>query len=132
MNFRSLFKCLVDFIQPSVLNIALTSIFRGLQQKKVFGVNVANTVLNGINYKQSFKGYLILANTIEKWGAFMIITDINQSDEFSDAIKSLQIALTSKKFEDSKLSYEICSSRCELIKQEFEKFSNICSEKSEI
>ena len=58
--------------------------------------------------------------------------DINQFNGFSDAIKSLQIAFASKNFEDSKLSYKTCSSRCELIKQEFGKFSNICSERLEI
>ena len=49
-----------------------------LQQKNVFSVNVVDTVLNGIYYKQSFKGYLVLANAIEKWDAFLKITDINQ------------------------------------------------------
>ena len=57
MKFRSLFKRLVDFTQPGVVNI---------QQTKVFGVNVVDTVLNRISYKRSFKGYLILGNAIEK------------------------------------------------------------------
>ena len=35
MNFRSLFKCLIDFIQPSVLNIALTSILKDLGSREV-------------------------------------------------------------------------------------------------
>ena len=52
----------------------------------------------------------------------MNITDTNKFDGFSDAIKILQIAFASKHFEDSKLSYETCSNRCELIKQEFGKF----------
>ena len=74
----------------------------------------------------------IVANAIEKWDAFLKITDINKFDGFSNVINSLQIAFTSKHFEDFKLSYETCSRRCELIKQEFGKFSNICSERSEI
>ena len=41
-------------------------------------MNVVDTVLNGIYYKRSFKGYLVLANAIEKWDAFLKITDINQ------------------------------------------------------
>ena len=82
-----------------------------IQGSRIEGhVNVVDTVLNGINYKGSFKGCLILANAIEKWDAFLKITDINQFYRFSDAIKSLQIAFTSKTFENSKLSYEICSS----------------------
>ena len=98
----------------------------------VCGVNVVDKVLNGINHKRSFKGYLILANAVEIWDAFLEISDINQFDGFSDAIKSLQIAFASKHFEGTKLSYETCSSRRELIKQEFGKLSSICSEKSEI
>ena len=61
-------------------------------QTKVFGVNAAHNVLNGINHKQSFMGYPILANVIEKWDSFLQITDISQFDGFSDATKSLQIA----------------------------------------
>ena len=39
---------------------------------QVFGVNVIDAVLNGANYTCSLKGYLILANAIEKlkWEAF--------------------------------------------------------------
>ena len=130
-EFQILIQCLVDFMHLSVLNfiekyIQGSGIEGSLQQTKVFGVDVVDTVLYGINIKQFFKGYLILANTIEKWNAFLKIADINQFDGFSDAIKSLQIALASKHFEGSKLSHETCSSKCELIKQEFEKFSNIC------
>ena len=51
-----------------------------LQQKSVFIVNVVDTVLNGINYKRSFKGYLVLANAIEKWDPFLKIADINPFD----------------------------------------------------
>ena len=91
---------------------------------KIFGVNVEDTDLIGINYK--------LANATEKWDAFLKITDINQIHGFSDPIKNLQIPFASKNFENSKLSYETCWRRFELIKQEFRKFSNICSERSEI
>ena len=48
-----------------------------------------------------------------------------------DAINSLQIVFVSKNIGDSKLSYETCSCRSEQIKQQFRKFSNICSERSE-
>ena len=48
-----------------------------LQQTKAFGMNVADTVLNGINYKRSFKDYFILANAIEKWDASLKIIGIN-------------------------------------------------------
>ena len=64
-------------------------------------------------------------------GFFLKITDINQFDGFLDAMKSLQVAFGSENLEDSKLSYETCSSRCELIKQEFGELSNISSERSE-
>ena len=64
--------------------------------------------------------------------ALLKITDINQFHGFSDAIKSLQIVFASKHFADSKLSCETCQSICELIKQEFGKLSNICSERSKI
>ena len=114
-------KCVEHCIEKYIQKYRIEG---SLRQTKVFGVNVVDTVLNGINYKRSFKGYLILANATEKCDAFMNITDKNQFDGFS-ATKSLQIAFASKHFEDSKLSYETCSSRCELIKQEFGKFSNI-------
>ena len=43
INFRSLFKCLVNFIEPSVLNISLINIQgsgkeRSLRQTNIFGV----------------------------------------------------------------------------------------------
>ena len=38
------------------------------------------------------------------------------------------IDFTSKNFEDCKISYETCQSKCEVIKQEFRKFLNIRSE----
>ena len=39
---------------------------------------------------------------MEKWDAVLKITDINQLDRFSDAIKgSLQINFTSKHYEDN-------------------------------
>ena len=55
--------CIDKYIQGS-------GIVGSLQQAKVFGVNIVDTVLNGINYKRSFKGYLILANAIKKWELF--------------------------------------------------------------
>ena len=41
-----------------------------IQWTNIFDVNFVDTVLNGINYKRSFMGYLILANTTEKWDVF--------------------------------------------------------------
>ena len=58
-----------------------------------------DTVVNGINYKRFFKGYLILTNCIEKWAPFMKITGINQFAGFSDTIKSIQKAYVSKHFD---------------------------------
>ena len=55
--------CIGKHIQGSGVN-------GSLQQTKVFCVNIVDTVLNGIDYKRSFKGHLILANAIEKWNAF--------------------------------------------------------------
>ena len=52
-------------------------------------MNVVDTVLNERNYKLSFKGYLIIAKVIENWGALLKITDKNQFDGFSDAVKCL-------------------------------------------
>ena len=112
-------KCVQHCIEKYIQGFGIE---RTLRQTKVFCVNVADTVLYGINYKRSFKGYFILVNAIEKWDAFLKTTDINPFDGLSDAIKSLQIAFVSKNFENSKLTYETCSSRCELIKQEFRKF----------
>ena len=54
-------------------------------------MNVVDTVLNEINYKISFKGYLIIAKVIENWGAFLKITDKNQFDGFSDTVKCLSL-----------------------------------------
>ena len=52
-------------------------------------MNVVGTVLNEMNYKLSFEGYLIIAKVIENWGAFLKITDKNQFDGFSDTVESL-------------------------------------------
>ena len=105
-----------------------------LRQTKVLGVNVVDAVLNGINYTRSFKGFLILSNAIEilKWEASLKVTDINQFDGFPEAIKNLQLAFSSKNVEESKIAYDICVRRCEIIKQEFEKFSQSCNQKSEM
>ena len=46
--------------------------------------------------------------------------------------KSSSDSFRFKIFWESKLSHDTYSSRCELIKQEFWKFSNICSDRSEI
>ena len=54
-------------------------------------MNVVDTVLNEINYKLSFKGYLLIANVIENWGVFLKFTDKNQFDGFSDTVKCFSI-----------------------------------------
>ena len=71
MNFRSLFKCSMDFMQPSVFNIALRSISEDLESMEVSD-----------RQKSSMK-----------------ITGINQFAGFSDAIKSIQKAYVSKHFD---------------------------------
>ena len=68
-------KCVEHCIEKYIQGFGIEG---SIQQTKVFDVNVVDTVLNGINYKQSFKDYLILANTIEKWDVFLKITDLNQ------------------------------------------------------
>ena len=72
-------KCVEHFIDKYIQE---SGIIRSLPQTKVFGVNIADTVLNGINYKRSFKGYLILTNTIEIWDAFLKISDIINPMDF--------------------------------------------------
>ena len=71
MNFRSLFKCSMDFMQPSVFNIALRSISEDLESMEVSD-----------RQKSSMK-----------------ITGINQFAGFSDAIKSIQKAFVLKHFD---------------------------------
>ena len=71
MNFRSLFKCSMDFMQPSVFNIALRSISKDLESMEVSD-----------RQKSSMK-----------------ITGINQFAGFSDAIKSIQKAFVLKHFD---------------------------------
>ena len=73
---------------------------------QVFGVNVIDAVLNGTNYARSLKGYLILSNVIEKlkWEAFSKHIVPHEFSELSKALKALQIALVSKKPEESKSS----------------------------
>ena len=77
---------------------------------QVFGVNVIDAVLNGTNYARSLKGYLILANAIEKlkWEDFLKRIDPHEFSGFSKALKSFQIALASKNPEESKSSYHVC------------------------
>ena len=50
-------KCVEHFIEKYILG---SGIKVNLRQKKFFGVNVVDIVLNGMNYKRSYKGYLIL------------------------------------------------------------------------
>ena len=101
---------------------------------QVFGVNVIDAVLNGTNYARSLKGYLILANAIEKlkWEAFSKHIDPHEFIKFSKALKSFQIALASKNLEENKSSYHVCLNQCQVIKQEFETFSKTSSERSEV
>ena len=63
----------------------------------VFGVNVIDAVLNGTNYVHSLKGYLILANAIEKLKleTFSKHIDKDEFSEFSKALKAFQIGLAS-------------------------------------
>ena len=65
---------------------------------QVFGVNIIDAVLNGTNYARSLKGYLILADTIEKlkWEALLKHIDPHEFSEFSKPLKAFQIALASK------------------------------------
>ena len=101
---------------------------------QVFGVNVIDEVLNETNYARSPIGYLILADAIEKlkWEAFSKHTNLHEFSKFSKALKAFQIALASKKPEESTSSYHVCLNQCQVIKQEFETFSKTCSERSEI
>ena len=101
---------------------------------QVFGVNVIDAVLNRTNYARLLKGYLTLANAIEKlkWEAFSKHIDPHEFIEFSKALKSFPIALASKNPEENKSSYHVCLTQCHVIKQEFETFSKTCSERSKI
>ena len=100
----------------------------------VFGVNVIDAVLNGTNYVHSLKGYLILANAIEKLKleTFSKHIDKDEFSEFSKALKAFQIALASWNPEESKSTYHLCFNQCQVLKQEFETFSKTCSKRSEI
>ena len=100
----------------------------------VFGVNVIDAVLNGTNYVHSLKGYLILANAIEKLKleTFSKHIDKDEFSEFSKALKAFQIALASWNPEESKSTYHVCFNQCQVIKQEFETFSKTCSKRSGI
>ena len=101
---------------------------------QVFGVNVIDEVLNETNYARSPTGYLILAVAIEKlkWEAFSKHTNLHEFSKFSKALKAFQIALASKKPEESTSSYHVCLNQCQVIKQEFETFSKAYSERSEM
>ena len=72
MNFRFLFKCLVDFmsVKHCIEKCIQGSEIEGsLRQTKVFNVNVVDTALNGINYKRYFDllRQMILENGIIFW-----------------------------------------------------------------
>ena len=52
--------------------------------------------------EQIINDFQRVANAIEKWNVVLKITDINQLDGFSDAIKgSLQIEFASEHYEDN-------------------------------
>ena len=87
-----------------------SGIEESLRQTQVFGVNVVGAVLNDTNYARSLKGYLILANAIEKlkWEDFSKHIDLHKFSEFSKALRAFQIALTSKNPKESKSSFHVC------------------------
>ena len=122
-----LFHCLQKYIQGSITE-------GSLKQTQVFGVSVVDSVLNGRNCVRSLKGYFILANAVEKlkWDAFLEHIDLHEFSEFAKSLKAFQIALASKNSEESKSSYHICLSQCQVIKQEFEAFFKTYSEGLEI
>ena len=122
-----LFHCLQKYIQGSNTE-------GSLKQTQVFGVSVVDSVLNGRNYVRSLKGYFILANAVEKlkWDAFLEHIDLHEFSEIAKSLKAFQVALASKNSEESKSSYHICLSQCQVIKQEFETFFKTYSEGLEI
>ena len=114
----------------NVWKIYATMSIRHLEfDTQVFGVNVIDAVLNGTNYARSLKGYLILANAIEKlkWEAFSKHIDLHEFSEFSKALKAFQVALASKNPEESKSSYHVCLNQCQVIKQEFKELHHFTS-----
>ena len=87
-----------------------SGIEESLRQTQVFGVNVVGAVLNDTNYARSLKGYLILANAIEKlkWEDFSKHIGLHEFSEFLKALRAFQIALTSKNPKESKSSFHVC------------------------
>ena len=81
-EFQILIKMLGGFYASTFVKhsidkyIQISEIKGSHQQTKVFGVNVVDTVISGINYKQSFKGCLIIADPVENWDVFLKINDI--------------------------------------------------------
>ena len=129
MNFRFLFKCSVDFMQPSVLKITWRSTFKDPESREISDRQNLWCKYWGYwsnwNKLQTSKRYwkmeCFFENHWYKSNPWIFRSHKKPSDSFCF-----------KNFENSKLSYETCWSRFELIKQEFRKFSNICSERSEI
>ena len=74
--------CIGKYIQGSGLE-------QSLKQTRVFGVKVADAVLNGTNYTRSLKGILILSNAIEmlKWNAFLELNKCEQFDIINEDLK---------------------------------------------
>ena len=59
-------------------NISKDMAYRKTSDRQVFGANVVDAVLKETNYACSLRGYLILANTIEKlkWKAFVNLCNL--------------------------------------------------------
>ena len=110
--------CIEKYIQGSVVE-------ESLRQTCVFGVKMVDAVLNGTNYVRSLEGLLILSNAIEmlKWKAFRRTIDVGKFQQFRGVIKSLQVAISSNDFAQSKITFQTCLLDVNEIRSAYEEFS---------
>ena len=105
-----------------------------LNQTKVFGTKITESIVNGTDYGRSLKAILILSHAFAKlkWQAFFEHHDVTTLSDFLYDVRNLRTCLNSKDAVRSQEIYNICRSKSEKLQNEFEQFSIKCSANPEL
>ena len=87
--------------------------------------------LAATNYVRSFRGIQILSSAIE-WKAFWKVHDVNDFKESITAIQRLAEVLSKKDKLKCQQLYEECKNKSTELMQQYEAFSELCRERSEL
>ena len=105
-----------------------------LVETKVFGVNVAESVIEGKYYDRCIEGIQILASAIQqmKWKEFWNCNDREQFKEKIESINNLSQALINMDTEAIKNEFHTCIEKATFLQKMFSDFSDECSNNSEM